>query len=254
MLLSNDIRLPKSFFSNASDKTAACALHLVPYILHPLCVILQTNHKQRRWRQTTCNTGEKEQTQSEWARLPCRSQPRFWCLLALAKKDTGQENILVPQCGDVSILAAQTRTKACLTPKVRFKCSLQAPCARAACPDRLVKAVLDAGVGNNRGAKTRRWADGFLLVLHDKCCSGKWETLALLGFIDMHRSTPITGRTLNGTKRKQEQPFADECFLPLCSDWWLAGQNCAGLSTDPGMPAPLPACLPAPLPACLGRK
>lgn len=234
------------FFFTASDKAAASALHLVPYILHPLCVILQTNYKQRRWRQTMCNTGGKEQTQSEWAQFPSRSQPRFWCLLASAKKDTGQENILVPQCEDVSVPGAQTRTRACLTPKVRFKCSsLQVPCARAACPDRLVKAVLDAGVGNNRGSKTRKWGDVFLLVLHDKCCSGKSKTLELLGFIDIDSSSPIARYTLNGTKRKQKQPLADEFFPSLCLDWWLAWQNCAGLSTNPGMPAPLPACLPA---------
>lgn len=103
---------------------------------------------------------------------------------------------------------AQTQTRAYLTPKVRFECSLQAPRARAACLVRLVSAVLDAGVGNRCGAKTRKWADEVPVVLRDRCCSGKSEALKVLPFDNVDCSAPMSRHTLDCTKRRRKDSFA----------------------------------------------
>lgn len=187
-----------------------------------------------------CNTGVKEQTQSEWARLTGRSQPRFWCLLASAKKDTGQENIFarmfpyrVPRHGPEPAWPQKSASS------VHFRRRVLGRRAQTVLSRRSWMQVLATTAVPEQGSGLMY----FCLCSAINVAVGKWETPQLWAFMDS--STPMTRHTLNGTKRKQKQPFANECFLPLCSDWWLVGQFCAGLSTEPGWPAPLPACLPA---------
>lgn len=102
------------------------------------------------------------------------------------------------------------------------KSPLQVFTSGAMCSGAAPRPACQGGLGCRCWQQAPKQGSGlmyFCLCYAINVAVGNLETSELLAFIDMDCSSPITRHTLNCTEWKHKQPFANECFLPLCSDW-----------------------------------